>query len=89
MLLLKKAFDTIWRNALFKKLEYMGIHGKILGILENMFSEVNYSIKLPYGLTYSVTSSTGLKQGCVLSPLLFNYDLPFCFSRSHDPVAIG
>ena len=33
---------------LFKKLEYMGIRGKILGILENMYSEVNYSIELPY-----------------------------------------
>ena len=76
---------------LFKKLEYMGIRGKILRILENMYSEVNYSIKLPYGLTDSVPSSIGLKQGCVLSPLLFNLyvnDLPFCFSRNHDPVAI-
>ena len=88
----EKAFDTVWRDALFKKLEFMGIQGKILRILENMYSEVNYSIKLPYGFTDSVSSSTGLKQGCVLSPLLFNLyvnDLPFSFSRNHDPVAIG
>ena len=50
----EKAFDTVWRDALFKKLEYMGIRGKILRILENMYSEVNYSIKLPYGLTNPV-----------------------------------
>ena len=62
-------------DALFKKLKHMGIHGKILSILENMYSEVNYAIKLPYGLTDSVPSSTGLKQGCVLS-------------RNHDPVII-
>ena len=72
----------------------MGIQGKIHRILENMYSEVNYSIKLPYGLTDSVSSSTGLhvKQGCVLSPLLFNLyvnDLHFSFSRNHDPVAVG
>ena len=88
----EKAFDTVWRDALFKKLKHMGIHGKILSILENMYSEVNYAIKLPYGLTDSVSSSTGLKQGCVLSPLLFNLyvnDLPSCFSRNHDPVIIG
>ena len=70
----------------------MGIPGKILRILENIYSEVNYSIKLPYGLTDSVPSSTGLKQGCVLSPLLFTLyviDLFFSFSRNHDPAAIG
>ena len=70
----------------------MSIRGKILRILENMYSEVNYSIKLPYGLTDSVPSSTELKQGCVLSPLLFNLyvnNLPICFSRNHDPIAIS
>lgn len=88
----EKAFDTVWRNALFKKLEYMGIKGNLLRILRNMYSDVNYSIKLPYGLTDPITSSTGLKQGCVLSPLLFNLyvnDLPLFFNETHDPVTIG
>ena len=75
-----------------KKLEYMGIKGNLLRILRNMYFEVNYSIKLPYGLTDPITSSTVLKQGCVLSPLLFNLyvnDLPFFFNETHDPVTIG
>ena len=54
-------FDTVWRGVLFKKLEYMGIRGKILRVLENMYSEVNFSTKLPYGLTDLVSSSTRLK----------------------------
>ena len=57
-----------------------------------MYSEVIYSIKLPYGLTDLVSSSSGLKQGCALIPLLFNLnvnDIPLCFSRNHDPVTIG
>ena len=40
----ENAFDTVWRDALFKKLEFMGIQGKILRILENMYSGVNYSV---------------------------------------------
>ena len=48
---------------LFKKLECMDISGKILRILENMYSEINYSIKVPYELTDSVPSSTWLKRG--------------------------
>ena len=66
----EKAFDTVWRDALFKKLECMGVRGNTLkSLLESMYSDINYSIKLPYDLTDSVQSSTGLKQGCVFKPL--------------------
>ena len=41
----EKAFDTIRKNALFKKLEYMGIKDNLLRILRNMYSDVNYSIQ--------------------------------------------
>ena len=88
----KKAFDTVWRCGLFKKLSKMGIDGKMLQILENIYSEVNYSIKLHYSLTDPITSNVGLKQGCVLSPLLFNLyinDLPNMFNEFNDPVHVG
>lgn len=61
-------------------------------MLENMYSEVNYSIKLSYGLTDPIPSTAGLKQGCILSPLLFNLytnDRPNMFRESHDPVVVG
>ena len=50
----------------------MNIDGKMLKKNENiyMYSEVNYSIKLPYGLTDSISCNAGLKQGYVLSPLI-------------------
>ena len=65
---LRKAFDTVWREALFYKLLKSGIHGKIYNILRDMYSEVRYSTKLQSGLTDPFLSIIGVKQGCILSP---------------------
>ena len=69
---LKKAIGTVWREALFRKLESCNIYGNIIDTIKSMYSEVNYSIKLPYGLTDPVKSNKDVKQGCMLSPLWFS-----------------
>ncbi len=75
----KAAFDSVWRNALMMKLMKHGIQGQLMNIIENMYSSVIFVIKCKGGITKKFTSSVGVKQGCVLSPILFNYcisDLP-------------
>jgi uncharacterized protein YpiB (UPF0302 family) len=87
----RKAFDTISRIAFQYKLLKMGIGGRFLNILRNMYSSVFFSVKLAQGLTDTFPSSVGVKQGCVLSPILFNLfvsDLPTIFDQSCDPVSI-
>ena len=90
---LRKAFGTVWREALFYKLLKSGIHGKIYNILKDMYSEVRYSVKLRSGLTDPFLSNIGVKQGCILSHLLFNLfvnDLPLCFDKEKcAPFALG
>ena len=90
---LRKAFDTVWREALFYKLLKYGVNGKLFNILKAMYSDVKYAIKLQAGLTESFSSNIGVKQGCILSPLLFNLfvnDLPNCFDSSKcDPIPMG
>ncbi len=87
----KKAFDTISRNALFFKLLKIGIGGNFLKTLQCMYKQVYFQIKLPNGLTETISSSTGVKQGCVLSPTLFNLflsDLPDIFDSTCDPAIL-
>ena len=85
----KSAFDTVWRKALIYKLLKMEIGGNFLMTLESMYSDVSYCIKLNSHTTDPVTSNAGVKQGCVLSPAIFNLylsDLPSIFDQSCDPV---
>ena len=68
----KKAYDTVDRSILLKTLFKAGVQGKFLSNLVAMYRNVNYSIKLKNGILDPIRSNLGLKQGCPLSPLLFN-----------------
>jgi hypothetical protein len=53
-----------------------------------MYSKVTYQVKCKDGLTEAITSVNGVKQGCVLSPILFNlflHDLPEIFDTNCCP----
>jgi len=53
---------------------------------------VDYAVKLDKGITETFSPNVGVKQGCVLSPTLFNlylHDLPSKFDSSCEPVKLG
>ena len=69
----KKAFDSINRNALWKILEQNGIDGKMLAVLKSIYSEVVSCFRSDIETTKYFNCSKGLKQGCILSPILLSY----------------
>ena len=68
----KKAYDSVSRTHLLLRLQQIGICGKTYEIIKAMYEDVRYCIKLSEGYLDPIASHIGLKQGCVLSPLLFN-----------------
>ena len=70
---LRKAFDTVPRIRLFHKLlkEY-SVGGKFLKILQEIYKGNKMFVKTNNGLLQPFITTTGVKQGCVLSPILFN-----------------
>ena len=68
----RKVYNSIWREWLFDKLCSYGISEKFITLLENIYSKVQLSVRLPNGITNPFTSNIGLKQDCYLSPILFN-----------------
>jgi len=68
----RKAFDSIWHEALFLKLLKLGIGGPFYTILKQMYFNVTASVKCGNTLSESFNIFRGVKQGDILSPLLFN-----------------
>ena len=66
----EKAFDTVWRDALLYKLLKAGIHGMMFYMIKSMYEETYYSAKCKDGLTTVFKSTSGVRQGCNLSPVV-------------------
>ena len=73
-------------------MKLMGIDGNKLQLLQNMYQQVQYCVKLNGKVSKPFNSSIGVKQGCVLSPLLFNMyvsDIPDIFDDACHPVTVN
>ena len=67
-----KAFDLLNRNALWLKLEKLKVSSKMVNMLKGVYKQVNAKILTPNTFTESFEYKWGVKQGCILSPTLFN-----------------
>ncbi len=67
----EKAYDSVRRERLWRKMEDRGIHGSMLRRLKALYANVPLTVKLPSGPSEVFASTIGLRQGCPLSPTLF------------------
>ena len=68
----KKAYDTIDRNLLLKRLSYIGVSGKMFSALKSLYVSVRSCVRVNSFNTDWFDVHCGLRLGCILSPLLFN-----------------
>ena len=68
----KKAFDTVVRYLLFLKLAKAGIQGKILRVIQNLFSSNPANVLVGNFLSPEFEIHRGVLQGSKLGPVLFN-----------------
>ena len=68
----KKAFDRVFHAKLIEALKRLEIDGKDLNLITNLYWQQTASIKTEDGQSSSFSIKRGVRQGCVISPSLFN-----------------
>ena len=67
-----KVFDCVDHNQLWKILKEMGISDHLTCLLRNLFAGQEATVRTGHGTTDWFQIGKGVRQGCILSPCLFN-----------------
>ena len=67
-----KAFDCMDHNKLWKILKEMGIPDHLTCFLRNLYAGEDATVRTGHGTTHWFQIGKGVRQGCILSPCLFN-----------------
>ena len=68
-----KAFDCVDHNKLWKILREMEIPDHLICLLRNLYSGQEAKVRTGHGTTDWFQIGKGVRQGCILSPCLFNF----------------
>ena len=67
----EKAFDSVDRDCLWRALKYYAIPEKIVDMIIALYEESECCVKTENGITRFFKTLSGVRQACVLSPMLF------------------
>ena len=67
----KKAFDSVDHKLLVQQLVTYGIKGNFLKVIKSLYDQVKSCVRGNNSLTDILPCNRGVRQGCLLSPVLF------------------
>ena len=90
---IRKAYDTVWHDGLKMKLIENGITGPMYRAICSLYSGCESTVRLDGQLGYTdfFPIETGVRQGCILSPLLYSIfinDLAKTLKQTHAGASI-
>ena len=85
-----KAFDYVDHNKLWKILQDMGIPDHLTCLLRNLYAGQEATVRTGYGTTDCFQIGKRVRQGCLLSPCLFNFYARYIMQNARlDEVQAG
>ena len=79
-----KAFDKVHHEQLIQCLEKIGVDGKDIRVIANLYWHQKAAIRIQNQLSPFTSIQRGVRQGCVLSPYLFNIYTEFIFRECNE-----
>ena len=80
----EKAFDRVNHESMIKCLKDIGLNGKDIRLIVNLYWTQKAYIQLEQDLSGEIMIKRGVRQGCVLSPCLFNLYTEMIFRHIED-----
>ena len=80
----EKAFDSIDRTVLWKLLRHYGLLIKFVTLIKNMYEGFTDHVIFNGQVSEGFQIGTGVRQGCLLSPLLFLIAIDWTMKRSTE-----
>jgi len=68
---LKAAFDSVDRNALWKAMRGVGVPSVLMNLIIDLHTATSAGVRLAGRLSEPFTTTSSVRQGCVLTPALF------------------
>ena len=89
----KKAFDRVWHAALWATMRKYNISANLVRTIEQLYDKASSAVQMNGSIGEWFRTTVGVRQGCLLSPTLFNIFLEQIMSdalEEHDgKVSIG
>ena len=85
---LQKAYDSVNREALWRICRAYGLSDKIIKMIKLLYEDTSAEVRIDGDFSSSIQIKTGVKQGCLLSPILFNVYIDFVMRQILEQAGI-
>jgi len=89
----KKAFDRVWHDALWATMHKYNMGKKLIETIQQLYANAHSAVLIQGSMGEWFRTTVGVRQGCLLSPTLFNIFLERIMTEAlenhHSTVSIG
>jgi hypothetical protein len=85
---LQKAYDSVNREALWRVCGAYRLSDKMIQMIKLLYEDTRAEVRIDGDFSTSIQMKTGVKQGCLLSPVLFNIYIDFVMRQILEQVEV-